>query len=436
MEFLVMPHSLESEKAVLGAMLLDKQCLEEALEQLEKDDFYVPSHTIIFEAMKALYKQDKPVDVITLSEQLQNVNKLDRVGGLSYLTELLSACPTTVHHQFYIESIKNKSNLRKIINLGKELQELGMSSHDPDEALNKAESLVFGLATSNKNSKKVAKVQDFIYDYYNLLQQRSQADNGLTGLSTGFQALDKVLAGLQKSDLIIVAGRPSMGKTAFALNIAENVCDHGGRVCVFSLEMSKEQLLERIVASQSGVSGEYIRLGSLSEKQWEQIKQAMARIKTWDLYIDDTPNITIQEIRSKLRKAHSEKPVDLVVIDYLGLISIPDQKGNKADQIGEVTKALKQLARELDCPIILLAQLNRGVEQREDKRPMMSDLRDSGAIEQDADVILLLYRDEYYHIDTPKKGIAEVIVAKQRRGATGTIELQYIKNITKFTDIK
>lgn len=435
MEFLIMPHSIESEKAVLGACLLDKQCLEESVDSLEKDDFYSPAHSVLFEAISEMFNKNQPVDVVTLGEFLNNKGKLDRIGGLSYLFDLTNSCPTIANHQFYIETIKSKSNLRKIINLGKQLQELGMSNHDPEEAINKAESLIFGLSSS-RNSKKVAKVQDFIHDYFKILQQRTQTDTGITGLSTGFKSLDRVLAGLQKSDLIIVAGRPSMGKTALALNISENVCDAGGRVIVFSLEMSKEQLLERMVCSQSRVAGDYIRTGNLSEKQWEEIKKALGKIKSWDLYIDDTPAITLAEIRSKLRKSHAEKPIDLVIIDYLGLISIPDGKGNKADQIGEVTKGLKMLARELDLPIILICQLNRGVEAREDKRPLMSDLRDSGAIEQDADIILLLYRDEYYNYDSPKKGIAEIIIAKQRRGSTGVVELKYQKSITRFSDLQ
>lgn len=429
-----LPASVEAENAVIGAMFLDKQCLEEAVDFLSKDDFYHPANAIIFEAIQEVHKQAKPVDMVTVVEQLQKTKKLDQVGGVSYLSDLVQSCPTTANNEYYMGIVKDKSNLRKLYSIGKQLQEFSLNIPNPDEAIDKAESMIFGLATSGK-AKGMEKASDFIYDYYYQLEARSKTEDGLTGIPTGMKVVDKILAGLQRSDLIIVAGRPSMGKTAFALNIAENVCENGGKVNIFSLEMSKEQLLERLVCSQSKVSGEYIRTGNLTEAQWKDIKQAMGRIKTWDLYIDDKPNVTVGEIRSKLRKSHAEKPIDLVVIDYLQLINYEGKAGNKADAIGEVTKAIKQLARELDCPIILLSQLNRGVEAREDKRPMMSDLRDSGAIEQDADVILFLYRDEYYNPDSPKKGIAEVIVSKQRKGATGTVELAFFKNITKFQDL-
>jgi replicative DNA helicase len=434
---LPLPASEESEVATLGTMLIDKMCLEAGLDHLQPEDFYNPKNSDIFSAMNEVYKSNKPVDIVTVTEQLNKMKKLEAVGGVSHLSELAESVPTTANASYYMGIVKEKSGLRKLINIGKEMQELGYNNESADEAIDKAESMVFGLATASGASQGMVKTKDFIYEYYNMLQERSKSGGGLTGTSTGYTALDNMTSGLQKSDLIIVAGRPSMGKTAFSLNVAENVCDLGGKVSIFSLEMSKEQLLERMVCSQSKVSGENLRRGSLAQDEWAKVKDSLGKIKNWELEIDDNPSITVPEIRSKLRKSHAEKPIDLVVIDYLGLINMPSGKGiNKTDAVGETTKALKQLARELDCPIILLSQLNRGVEAREDKRPMMSDIRDSGSVEQDADVIMFLYRDEYYDVDSPAKGIAEVIIAKQRKGAVGKVELAFLKNITRFVNLE
>lgn len=433
---LPLPASEESEFATLGAMLIDKMCLETGLDHLQKDDFYNPKNSDIFSAMNEVHKANKPVDIVTVTEELNQKKRLEAVGGVSFLSQLAESVPTTANVSYYMGIVKEKSGLRKLISIGKEMQELGYKNENSDEAIDKAESLVFGLATSSSSSQTMVKTKDFIYDYYNMLQERSKSGGGLTGQSTGYTALDNMTSGLQKSDLIIVAGRPSMGKTAFSLNVAENVSEAGGKVSIFSLEMSKEQLLERMVCSQAKVSGENLRRGSLSQDEWGKVKDSLGKIKNWELEIDDNPSISVAEIRSKLRKSHSEKPVDLVVIDYLGLINMSNGKNiNKTEAVGEVTKALKQLARELDCPIILLSQLNRGVEQREDKRPMMSDIRDSGSVEQDADVIMFLYRDEYYDVDSPAKGIAEVIIAKQRKGAVGKVELAFLKNITRFVNL-
>jgi replicative DNA helicase len=434
---LPLPASEESETATLGSMLIDKMCLETGIDYLTNEDFYNPTNSFIFEAMNEVYKNNKPVDIVTVTEQLQKMKKLEVVGGVSYLSQLAESVPTTANASHYLGIVKEKAGLRKLINIGKEMQELGYNAETADEAIDKAESMVFGLATSSNGKQGMTKTKDFIYDYFKILEERSKSGGGLTGVSTGYTDLDRMTAGLQQSDLIIVAGRPSMGKTAMALNVAENVADSGGKVAIFSLEMSKEQLLERMLCSQAKVAGENLRRGSLSEDEWKKVKENLGRIKNWDLEIDDNPSITVSEIRSKLRKSHAEKPIDLVVIDYLGLINMVSGKNvSKTDAVGEVTKALKQLARELNCPIILLAQLNRSVEAREDKRPMMSDIRDSGSVEQDADVIMFLYRDEYYDFDSPKKGIAEVIIAKQRKGAVGTVELAFLKNITKFVNLE
>jgi replicative DNA helicase len=433
---LPLPASEESEIATLGAMLIDKLSLEQGIDTLIPDDFYNPKNSDIFVAMNEVYKSNKPVDIVTVTEQLQKMKKLDDVGGVGFLSQLAESVPTTANVSFYMGIVKEKAGLRKLIQIGKEMQELGYNAENSEEAIDKAESMVFGLATEGNKRQGMTKTKDYVYDYFKMLEERSKSGGGLTGVSTGYSDVDRMTAGLQKSDLIIIAGRPSMGKTAFSLNVAENVCDLGGKVSIFSLEMSKEQLLERMVCSQAKIAGENLRRGSLSEDDWKAVKQSLGKIKNWDLEIDDNPSITVAEIRSKLRKSHAEKPIDLVVIDYLGLINMSNGKNvNKADAVGETTKALKQLARELDCPIILLAQLNRGVEQREDKRPMMSDIRDSGSVEQDADVIMFLYRDEYYDPDSPAKGIAEVIIAKQRKGAVGKVELAFLKNITRFVNL-
>jgi replicative DNA helicase len=434
--YLPQPHSSEAEMAVLGAMLLDPDRVEDCVESLKKEDFYHPSYALVFEAINTLHNNNKPIDLVTLTEQLQTMKALEDVGGVTGLTDLASSVPAVLNTPYYMDLIKEKSLLRKLIKLGRYLEEVGYEGNGAEEAIDKAEREVFSFATEG-NPQGLQKAKDFIYDYYNQLEARSKSDSPLTGVSTGFSILDKMTAGLQKSDLIIVAGRPSMGKTAFAINLAENVCDLGGKVAVFSLEMSKEQLLERMASSQSKVSGEALRIGQLTDKDWNEVRQALGRIKNWDLEIDDCSSTTVNQIRSKVRKSHAQKPVDLVIIDYLQLINPPDGKAsfNKADQVGEISKALKQLARELNCPIVVLSQLSRAVESREDKRPMMSDLRDSGAIEQDADLVLFLYRDDYYNHESPKKGIAEVIIGKQRKGAVGNVELTFLRNITKFMDL-
>lgn len=432
-DLITQPHSLEAENAVLGAMILEVSCLEEGVNSLRADDFYSPSNKIIYQTVQELYREGKPVDLVSVTEKLNDKGLLNSIGGVSYLSSLLNI-PSTANTSYYIELVVNKSKLRKLIGIGKKLMDLGFQEPDSEEALNQAESLIYSLATEDK-SKGMEQTKDFIYEYYYELKARSKRENGITGVPTGFKDLDRILAGLQPSDLIVVAGRPSMGKTAFSLNLAENCCDVGGKVGIFSLEMSKQQLLERMVSSQSRVAGEYLKTGTMTEDQWKRVKDAMARIKGWELFIDDTSNFTVTQMRSLVRKSHAEKPFDLIIIDYLQLINFEGKQGNKADQIGEVTKALKQLARELNCPIVVLSQLSRGVEAREDKRPMLSDLRDSGAIEQDADVVLFLYRDEYYDLDSPKKGIAEVIIGKHRKGAVGKVELAFLKSHSRFVDL-
>lgn len=434
---LPLPASEEAETATLGSMLIDKVSLMQGTDFLEKDDFYNPRNGIIFEAISEVVKDNKPVDIVTVTEQLQKMRKIEDVGGVTYVSQLAESVPTTANTEHYIGIVKEKSGLRKLISIGKAMQELGYNAEEADTAIDKAESLVFGLATSSNGKQSMAKTKDFVYDYFNMLEERSKAGGGLTGVSSGFSDFDRMTAGLQKSDLIIVAGRPSMGKTAFAINVAENVAIQGGKVAIFSLEMPREQLLERMVSSQAKINGDDLRRGALDQDQWQKVKEALGKIKNWDMEIDDNPSITVSEIRSKLRQSHAQKPIDLVVIDYLGLINMVGTKSqSKNELVGETTKALKQLARELDCPIILLSQLNRGVEAREDKRPMMSDIRDSGSVEQDADVIVFLYRDEYYDIDSPAKGIAEVIIAKQRKGAVGTVQLAFLKNMTKFVNLE
>lgn len=448
---ITLPSSHESEMAALGAMLVDKESVASGVDQLETIDFYENRNGFIFEAISDVYAQDKPIDLVTVTEQLQTKKKLEAVGGVDFLSQLAESVPTTANSSYYIKTVKEKSQLRKLIETGKKLQELGYNSESTQEAIDNAESMVFKLSRTS-TADRIVKVADQLESYKAMLRDRVKNPNRITGLETGLRDIDMITGGLQKSDLIISAGRPSMGKTALALNIAQNVSKQnkterdvdgtikelkqGKKVVVFSLEMSTEQLIERMVCVEANISAEKMRAGQLDREEWNKVGKALDEIKSWNLEIDDSPSITVGEIRSKLRKSHAELEVDLVVIDYLGLISDGNTKAaNKSDIVGEKTRALKQSARELNCPIILLSQLNRGVEQREDKRPMMSDLRDSGAIEQDADVIMMLYRDEYYNSESPAKNIAEVIFTKQRKGSTGTVELAFIKQYTKFLNL-
>ncbi len=434
----VPPHNIEAEQAILGCMLTDKDAVINAIEFLKEDAFYREDNKAIYSAMLSLYAKSEPIDVITVQAELVENGKLERVGGIEYLASLPEKVPTTSNVDKYIKIVEEKAMLRQLISSANELLALGYDeTEDVDRIMDLAEKKVFDLA-QKKNTKGYTPIKDVLVESFAKLETLYNQKGRISGISTGFLDLDYKTSGLHNSDLIIVAARPAMGKSAFAINIATNVAIQSGKaVAIFSLEMSKEQVGNRILCSESLVDSNKIRTGQVEDDDWVKLASTLGRLSEAPIYIDDTAGISIMEIRAKCRKLKIEKDIGLVVIDYLQLIQGSGGKNASREQeISEISRSLKILAKELDIPVIALSQLSRGVEKRDDKRPMLSDLRESGAIEQDADIVMFLYREDYYKEDTEKKNIAEVILAKHRGGSTGTVELMWLSNYTKFANLK
>lgn len=433
----VPPHDLEAEQAVIGSMLTDNEAVTNSIEVLKPEDFYRADNRIIFESMLNLYGRSEPIDIITVKSELESMGKFDQVGGLEYLAELPDKVPTTANVQKYIKIVEDKSSLRSLIKTANEIIELG---YDPTEDVNDimegAEKKVFNL-TQGKNQKGYSAIKDVLVDSFTQLEELYNRKQHITGVPSGFADLDYRTAGFHGSELILVAARPAMGKSAFALNIATNAAVRADTpVAIFSLEMSKEQMVNRILCSEAMVDSNKVRTGKLEEEDWGKLAEAIGPLSSAEMYIDDTPGISITEIRAKCRKLKIEKNIGLVVIDYLQLIQGSNKRSNSREQeISEISRSLKILAKELNVPVIALSQLSRAVEQRPDHKPMLSDLRESGAIEQDADIVMFLYRDDYYNPDSEKKNIAEVIIAKHRGGSTGSVDLRWFGSYTKFTNL-
>ena len=431
------PHDIEAEQAILGSMLTDKDAVIAAIEVLKDDSFYREDNKLIFGAITNLYSRNEPIDIITVKAELVELGQLDRVGGLEYLVELPERVPTTANVERYIKIVDEKAMLRKLITTSNELIALGFDeSENVDNIMDMAEKKVFDLA-SKKNTKGYTVMKDILVESFAELERLYNQKGAVTGISTGFIDLDDKTAGLHNSDLIIVAARPAMGKSAFAINLATNAAVQSNvPVVIFNLEMSKEQIGNRILCSEALVDSNKIRTGQIEDEDWMKLAQTLGKISDAPIYIDDTPGISIMEIRAKCRKLKLEKNIGLIVIDYLQLITASGKKNSSREQeISEISRSLKILAKELNVPVIALSQLSRGAEKRDDKRPMLSDLRESGAIEQDADIVMFLYRDDYYNEDTEKKNVAEVILAKHRGGSTGTVELAWLPSYTKFANL-
>ena len=433
------PHDIDAEQAVLGSMLTDKDAVIAAIETLKEDAFYRDDNKAIYQAILNLYNRSEPIDIITLKDELESMNKFEQVGGFEYLASLPEKVPTTANVQKYIKIVEEKSVLRNLIKTANEIIELGYDpTEDVEDIMDGAERKIFDIMQS-KNQKGYTPIKDALIESVMNLEQLYNKKQSITGVSTGFIQLDYKTAGLHGSELILVAARPAMGKTAFALNIAANAAIRANvPVAIFSLEMSKEQLVTRILASEAMVDSNKIRTGKLEEEDWEKIANAIGPLSESEIYIDDTPGISVMEIRTKCRKLKMEKNIGLVVIDYLQLIQGSNKRssGSREQEIAEISRSLKILAKELNVPVIALSQLSRAVEQRPDHRPMLSDLRESGSIEQDADIVMFLYRDDYYNKESEKKDIAEVIIAKQRSGSIGTVELLWMGNYTKFVNLE
>ncbi len=430
----LLPQAVEAEEAVLGAILVNPMALGRIVEMVKPESFYKPAHRVIYEAMLDLFRKNEPIDIVTVSEHLRNKEELDLAGGRAYINDLAMNVVTTANIEFYAKIIQEKEIKRALINAGSEIVSMSYDNDDTDSVLDNAQKLIFNIA-AQKDTSDLVGIQDLVVASYEQIEQRFNNKEDLVGVTTGFYDLDAITSGLQKSDLIILAARPSMGKTAFALNLAQNVAMKGKKgVAIFSLEMPKQQLVKRMLCSEAEVDSSRVTSGNLQPKDWEKLVEAMTRLSDARIYIDDTSGITSIDIKAKCRRLMmEEKDLGLIVIDYLQLMEGGGNSNDRNQQISAISRSLKGLARELDVPIIALSQLSRGVESRPDKRPMMSDLRDSGAIEQDADIVMFIYRDEYYNKDdVNNKGKAEVILAKHRNGAVGTIELLFQSNITKF----
>lgn len=428
------PHNMDAEQSVLGSMILDKEAIITVAEILVPDDFYKESHKHIYSSILELYKRDEPVDLVTLSEALIQSDILDAIGGITYLTSLSNAVPTTTNVKFYATIVEEKAILRRLIAASSEILEKGYNAkEDVMNILDKAEKSIFDIS-QKKNQDGFAQIKDVLMETFNKIEDLYQNKGGITGLTTGFMDVDRKTSGLQKSDLILIAARPSMGKTAFSVNVAQNAAiKAGASVAIFSLEMSKDQLVQRMLSVESLIEIQKIRNGDLSEDEWPRLARAMGPLSDAKVFIDDTPGISVMEMRAKCRRLKMEKGLDLILIDYLQLMT--GEGESRQQEISNISRALKGLAREMDCPVIALSQLSRAPELRADHRPILSDLRESGAIEQDADIVMFLYRDEYYHADSEKKNIGEVIIAKQRNGSTGTVELAWLGPFTKFADL-
>ncbi|UQD53697.1 replicative DNA helicase [Bacillus methanolicus] len=432
------PQNIEAEQAVLGAIFLEPSSLMIASEILIPEDFYRASHQKIFNVMLKLSDQGKAVDLITVTEELAAANILEDTGGVSYLSELAASVPTAANIEYYARIVEEKSLLRRLIRTATAIAQDGYTREDEvDAVLEEAEKRILEVA-QRKNAGTFHNIKDVLVRTYDNIEMLHNRKGDITGLETGFRELDKMTAGFQRNDLIIVAARPSVGKTAFALNIAQNVATKTGEnIAIFSLEMGAEQLVMRMLCAEGNINSQRLRTGTLTDEDWGKLTMAMGSLSNAGIFIDDTPGIRISEIRSKCRRLKQEHGLGMVVIDYLQLIQGSGRPGeNRQQEVSEISRSLKELARELEVPVIALSQLSRGVEQRQDKRPMMSDIRESGSIEQDADIVAFLYRDDYYNKESENKDIIEIIIAKQRNGPVGTVELAFIKEYNKFVNLE
>ncbi|HOP99573.1 MAG TPA: replicative DNA helicase [Acetivibrio clariflavus] len=432
------PQNIEAEQSVLGAILLDKEVLTSVIEIISSEDFYRDDHKEIFDAIIDLYEKGEPIDLITVAERLKLRGTLDSVGGLEYLTSLANIVPTTENAKHYAKIVEEKAILRKLIKVSTNIINMGYeASEEVAYVLDKAEKGIFDIL-QKRNTQGFVPIKDVLVDTFNRLEELYNSKGYITGIPTGFIDLDYKTAGLHNSDLVLIAARPAMGKTAFVLNIAQHAAIHSKvPVAIFSLEMSKEQLVNRMLASEAMVDSQKMRTGKLEDSDWQKVARALGPLSEAPIYIDDTPGASIMEIRAKCRRLKIEKNLGLIVIDYLQLMQGKSGRSeNRQQEISEISRSLKILAKEINVPVITLSQLSRAPEQRQDHRPILSDLRESGAIEQDADIVMFLYRDDYYNPDTDKKNVAEVIIAKHRAGSTGTVELAWLGQYTKFANLE
>ena len=433
----ILPHSMEAEQSVIGSMIMDREAIVVASELVTGEDFYSRQYGILFETMVELNDEGKPVDLVTLQDRLKEKDVPPEVSSLEFVRDLITAVPTSANIKYYAGIVAEKATLRKLIRLNEDIANTCYAGKESLEViLEDTEKKIFEVV-QKRNTGDFVPIRQVVMNAMERIERASKNKGAVTGIATGFADLDYRTAGMQPADLVLIAARPSMGKTAFVLNIAEHVAFKLNRtIAIFSLEMSKEQLVNRLFSLESKVDSQHIRTGQLSDQEWEKLIESAGVIGKSNLIIDDTPGISIAELRSKCRKYKLEHDLSMIVIDYLQLMSGSGRTDSRQQEISDISRSLKAIARELSVPVLALSQLSRAVEQRPDHRPMLSDLRESGAIEQDADVVMFIYRDEYYNHDTERPGIAEIIIAKQRNGPIGTVELAWLPNYTKFANLE
>lgn len=430
------PYNIKAEQAVIGAMLMDRDAIVDVQDILTKEDFYNAQYGLLFENMTDLFREGKPVDLVTLSNRLAEKNVPEEVVSMQFISDIMEAVPTSANAKDYAQIVADKSTLRKLIKYSESLEkDCYLDTDDVDGMLENAEAGIFKMVQERNGGKDFSPIDKIVLDVIDQIEAASRMNSRITGIATGFVDLDNMLTGLHGSELILVAARPAMGKTAFVLNIAHNACvKHKVTTAIFSLEMSKEQLVTRMIAMDSLVNSQKIQTGQLAGDDWDKIIESTETIAEAPLFIDDNSAISIADLRSKCRKLKQNNNLGLIIIDYLQLMSTNKPVESRQQFISDISRSLKTLARELDIPVIALSQLNRAVDSRPDHKPVLADLRESGAIEQDADVVMFIYRDDYYNTDSEKKGIAEIIIAKQRKGATGNVELVWLQDYTKFAN--
>lgn len=431
----VPPHSIDAEESVLGALLLSSEAANVALETLHADDFYKPAHQLIFEVVQGLFDSNEPIDAVTVSEGLRRDGSLDRMGGIGFLTGLIDGVPSTSNADYYASIVEEHALRRRLMRVGADISLLAGKTADPiDDVIDRAEQAVYAVS-DRKHGDGLQSIDDLLGPAIEKAEELHRSGAEVSGVSTGFRDLDRKLTGLHPTNLIVLAARPGMGKTALAFNIAQNVALAGNSVAIFSLEMSREEVVTRLLCAKGRIDSQRLRTGRLSEGDFTKLSNAAAALYKQNIHVDDSPGLTVTEIRAKCRRLRRKPGLDLVIVDYLQLMDGSGQE-NRQQEIATISRSLKHLARELNVPIIALSQLNRQVEAREDKRPRLGDLRESGAVEQDADVVMFIYRDEYYYPEKiESKGIAEVVIAKHRQGGVGRVDMTFLPEFTLFADM-
>ena len=432
------PQNVEAEQAVLGALLIEADAVTTVAEILQQEDFYRKSHQLIFETILRVSESGEPVDLITVTADLQDKGQIEEIGGVAYLANLANSVPTAANVDHYATIVKEKSIMRRLINTATKIATTGYEGGlEVSEMIDDAEKRILEISQAGSVNKGFTPIKDVLLNTFERIEFLFNNKGQVTGIPSGYPDLDKMTSGFQRSDLIILAARPAVGKTAFALNVAQNIAVRAREtVAIFSLEMGAEQLVQRMLCAEANIDAGKMRTGFLDEDDWPKLTMAVGTLSEAPIFIDDTPGVNVQDIRAKCRRLKAEHGLGLVMIDYLQLIAGRGKGDNRQQEVSEISRTLKLMARELNCPVIALSQLSRSVEQRQDKRPMMSDLRESGSIEQDADIVSFLYRDDYYNPESERKNIIEVIIAKQRSGPTGTVELVFLKNFNKFVSLE